>query len=96
MQSQKKKFLYNLVSIDTMNTQINVRFPEGLLSSARDYALKHGFGTVQEFIKDAVREKIFDEPSLTKKELALVRKIVHKSEKGNLYGTEKELFKKLR
>ena len=79
-----------------MNTQINVRFPEKILTSAQAYAAEHGFSTVQEFIKEIVRERLFDEPEISKEELALVRKLVEVSEKKNLYGTEEELFKKLR
>ena len=79
-----------------MNTQINVRLPEKLLSSAENYAEEHGFGTVQEFIKETVREKLFEESELSKEELELVTKLLEVSEKKNLYGTEKELIKKLK
>jgi Arc/MetJ-type ribon-helix-helix transcriptional regulator len=77
-----------------MNTQINLRLPDKMLESAKEYAEKHGFGNVQEFIKETVREKLFEE--LTKKEMHLVKKLAEAVEKGNLYGTEKELFRKLR
>lgn len=85
-----------MVSIDTMNTQINLRLPEKLLASAKSYSEEHGFSTIQEFIKEMVREKLFDETEISKKELKLVKKLVEVSEKKNLYGTEEELFKKLR
>jgi hypothetical protein len=78
-----------------MNTQINVRLPNKLLDSARTYAEKHGFGTIQEFVKETLREKLF-EPSLSKDELVLVKKLAEVSNKKNLYGTEEDLFKKLR
>lgn len=78
-----------------MNTQINIRLPEKILISAKSYAEEHGFGTIQDFIKETVREKLFDEPEITKEELDLVKKLVEVSEKKNLYGTEEELFKKL-
>jgi len=84
-----------MVSIDIMNTQINVRLPSKLLSSAKSYAEEHGFGTVQEFMKETLREKLFDEPEISKEELVLVKKLVEASEKKDLYGTEEELFKKL-
>jgi len=79
-----------------MNTQINLRMPENLLNSAQSYAEEHGFGTVQDFIKETVREKLFDEPEVTKEELHLVRKLAEATEKENLYSTEEELFKKLK
>jgi len=91
---QDETFLYQEIPIDTMNTQVNLRLPEKLLVSAKTYAKKHGFSTVQEFIKETIREKLFVE--ISEKELALVKKLVEVSEKKNLYGTEEELFKKLR
>jgi hypothetical protein len=85
-----------MVSIGIMNTQINIRLPEKILVSARSYAEKHGFGTLQDFIKETVREKLFEETGITKEELGLVKRLVTVSEKKNLYGSEKELFKKLK
>ncbi len=86
-----------MVSIDTnMNEQINLRVPKKIIGSARSYAKEHGFGTIQEFIKETIREKLFDEPEISKEELALVKKLAEVSEKKNLYGTEEDLFKKLR
>ena len=85
-----------MVSIDTMNTQINVRLPEKVLTSAQTYAEEHGFNSIQEFIKEAIREKLFEKPEISKEELVLVRKLVEASENKNLYGTEAQLFKKLK
>lgn len=79
-----------------MNTQVNVRMPEKMLTSAQIYAEEHGYGTVQEFIKETVREKLFEETEISKEELMLVKRLAEISEKENLYGTEEELFKKLR
>ncbi|MEK6961018.1 MAG: hypothetical protein AABX47_07645 [Nanoarchaeota archaeon] len=79
-----------------MNTQINIRLPNNILLPAKAYAEKHGYGTLQDFIKETVREKLFDEPKITKEELALVKKLAEVSEKNNLFGTEKDLFDKLR
>ena len=79
-----------------MNNQVNLRMPEQILLSAKLYAEEHGFGNVQEFIKETIREKLFDEPEISKEELALVRKLALASDEKNLFGTEKELFKKLR
>ena len=85
-----------MVSIGIMNTQINIRMPQKLLSSVKSYSDEHGFGSVQDFVKETIREKLFDEPEISKEELALVKKLVEVSEKKKLYGTEKELFDKLR
>lgn len=91
-----KTFIYQLVSIDTMNAQINVRLPEKLLFSAKTYAEEHGFGTIQDFVKETIREKLFDEPEITREELELVKRLAEVTEKRNLFGTEEELFRKLR
>ncbi|MDP3727851.1 MAG: ribbon-helix-helix domain-containing protein [bacterium] len=79
-----------------MNTQINLRLPEKMIHSANTYVEKHGYGTIQEFIKETVREKLFEEATITKKELELVKKLLEVSNKNNLYGTEEQLFAKLR
>ena len=47
-----------------MNTQINLRMPLKLLNSVRSYSNEHGFGSVQDFIKETIREKLFDEPEI--------------------------------
>lgn len=85
-----------MVSFGIMNTQINIRVPDELLEQSREYAKKHGFGNVQELIKESLREKLFEEPAMTKEELVLVKKLVDVTEKNNLFGTEQELFKKLK
>jgi metal-responsive CopG/Arc/MetJ family transcriptional regulator len=75
-----------------MNSQINVRMPEKMLTAAHTYAEKNGYGTIQEFIKETIREKIFGEEKLSKKEIELVKQIVEASNKPGFYRTEKELF----
>ena len=84
-----------MVSIGIMNTQINLRLSEKMLSLAKEYSRKNGFGSIQEFIKETLREKLF-EPTITKQELETVKKLAMICEKQELYGTEDELFKKLR
>ena len=79
-----------------MNTQINLRLPEKLITSVKSYSDEHGYGSVQDFIKETIREKLFDEPEITREELELVKKLAEVREKKNLYGTEKELFSKLK
>ena len=78
-----------------MNTQINLRLPENMLVKAKARAQKQGFGTVQEFIKEALREKLFEE-HISKEELALVKKLAEVSIKKGLLGTEDELLQNLR
>ena len=85
-----------MVSIGIMNTQINLRLEDNLLESAKTYSQLHGYGNVQEFIKETIRQKIFDEPDLTGEELSLILKIAKVSEEKKLFKSEEELFKKLR
>lgn len=86
-----------MVSIDiTMNQQINLRLPAKLLSNASAYASRKGFANVQELIKETLREKLFPEAMLSKKELFLVKKLIEASEKDGLFGTEEDLFGKLK
>lgn len=75
-----------------MNSQINIRLPDTLLEAAREYATSHGFGTVQEFIRETVREKLFPDESLTKRERALVKGILEESFKHQSFRSEEELF----
>ena len=44
-----------------MNTQINLRMPQNMLTVAKEYARSHGFSNIQEFIKETVREKLFED-----------------------------------
>ena len=84
-----------MVSIGSMNTQINIRLPDNLLDIAKVYAEKNGYGNVQEFIKETLRERLF-EPDLSKEEILLVKQLAQVSIENNLLGTEGQLFKKLR
>ena len=85
-----------MVSFGTMGTQINLRMSDELLEQSREYAKIHGFGNVQELIKESLREKVFEKSIISKEELLLVKKLAEVSKKNNLFGTEEELFNKLR
>jgi len=85
-----------MVSFGIMNTQINIRMSDELLEQSQEYAKKHGFGTVQELIKESLREKLFEKPIITKQELILVKKLAEATKKNNLFGTEEEIFNKLK
>jgi hypothetical protein len=43
-----------------MTTQINIRIPEEFLEQTKHYAKAHGFLNVQEFFREAAREKMYD------------------------------------
>lgn len=83
-----------MVSISRMNTQINLRLPEKMLVSAKRKADKEGFGTVQEYIKEVLRSELFE--TISSREVKLVKSLIALSEKNELYGSEKDLFDKLK
>ncbi len=70
--------------------------PQKLLDSVNTYCDEQGYASVQDFIKETIREKLFDKPQISQEELALVKMLVEVSERKQLYGTESELFEKLR
>ncbi len=83
-----------MVSIGRMNTQINLRLPERMLVSAKRKADREGFGTVQEYIKEVLRSELFE--TISSREVKLVKSLIALSEKNELYGSEKDLFDKLK
>ena len=43
-----------------MNTQISLKLPEKMLTVARVYAKSYGYSNLQEFIRETLREKLFE------------------------------------
>jgi len=79
-----------------MNAQINLRMPDKLLATAKEYAEEYGFSNVQDFIKETIREKLYEEGEFSSEELELMKEFKKVADEKNLYGTKKELFAKLR
>jgi hypothetical protein len=77
-----------------MGTQINLRLSDTMLANVKAHSEHYGFDSVQEFIKEIVRQKIYED--ITPQELILVNKLAEATETKNLFGTEKQLFQKLR
>ena len=75
-----------------MNTQINLRLMDNMLRVAKNYADRHGYSNLQELVKESLREKLFEEEKLSKKEMLLVKKIVEENKKPGFYAAEKELL----
>lgn len=69
-----------MVSIDTMNTQVNLRLPEKLIVAAKLYSEENGYTTIQDFIKQAIRDKVFDE--ISPRKLVALKKRVKEAEKN--------------
>ncbi len=44
--------------------QISLKLPDRLLFSAKTYAEEHGYGNLQDFIRELIREKLFDKEEL--------------------------------
>ncbi|MFW6014521.1 MAG: hypothetical protein ACOCZQ_03015 [Nanoarchaeota archaeon] len=44
-----------------MATQINLKFKDDFFEMAKDYADRRGYMSVQELVRDALRDKIFDD-----------------------------------
>jgi Arc/MetJ-type ribon-helix-helix transcriptional regulator len=93
---RSETFKYQMIPDGIMGMQINLRLSEQMLVSAKAYAKSNGFDNVQEFIKETMREKLYEKTGISKKELAMVKKLIEASEKKSLYSSEKELFKRLR
>jgi len=90
-----KTFIYPKIPIDSMNTQINLRLPEKLLISAKEYVKNNGFTSIQEFIKETIREKLFPEREFSKKEIKLIENFIDKVRENDDFGTEEELWEAL-
>ena len=79
-----------------MASQINIRLPDNLIKSAQNYVEEYGYSNIQEFIKETLREKLYEEGEFTYEELNLIKEIKKVSDNKSLYGTEKELFNKIK
>ncbi len=43
-----------------MSTQISLQLTDKMLASVKDYSESHGFNSVQDFIREVIREKLFE------------------------------------
>ena len=68
-----------------MTTQINLRITDSFLKQARTYAKNNGFLNVQEFFREAVREKLFEQPQVRED---YVKRL--KSTEANSFLSDKE------
>ena len=91
VQGDAGKHKRTMVSLGIMNTQVNVRFPAQLLQQAQRHATAEGFGTVQDFIRESVRERVRGE-RLTPSEYAELERVLARKHK---WLGEDELWKAL-
>ena len=71
------------------NAQINIRLPARLQSATEDYVESYGYRNIQEFILEAIRDKIFRgdkyDETFSEKEIDLIEKLLVVSiEKGKI------------
>jgi lipoate-protein ligase A len=74
-----------------MNEQINLRMPATLLKAARQKAKSKGHRNVQEYIAETIREDIYDDYVLSKKEIELIDRLMKAKGDPRIWGTEQEL-----
>ncbi|HIH15658.1 MAG TPA: hypothetical protein HA360_01305 [Nanoarchaeota archaeon] len=54
-----------------MSTQISIKLSDKMYKSAKQFADKKGFDSLQDFIRETLREKLFEGESLSGKNTAL-------------------------
>ncbi|MDA3855658.1 MAG: ribbon-helix-helix domain-containing protein [Candidatus Woesearchaeota archaeon] len=54
-----------------MGTQISIKLSDKMLNSAKGYVDMHGYDSIQDFIRETLREKLFEEDELSGMETAL-------------------------
>ncbi|MFT7615261.1 MAG: hypothetical protein ACI8Y7_000064 [Candidatus Woesearchaeota archaeon] len=73
-----------------MTTQLNLKFQDNFFLLAQEYANLKGYMSVQELIREALREKIFDELDVKPEYSKILR-----SKEANTYYSKKESLKQL-
>ena len=65
-----------------MTTQINLKFQDNFFELAKNYADSRGYMSIQELVREALREKIFDDLELNEN-----YKEVLKSKEANTFSS---------
>lgn len=68
-----------------MVSQVNLKFQDDFYTMTKDYASSRGYMSIQEFIREAVRDKIFDELEVSEE-----YKKVLQSKEANTFLSEEE------
>ena len=85
-----ESFKYQMVSIGSMNTQINIRLPNTFLKKTMKYVERHGYVSIQELIKDTLREVVYeDDLKLSKETIKAIEESKKQIARGQ-YVTHKE------
>ncbi len=65
MEKDKVCLNTNRYPLLSMSNQINLKLSSEVYSQAKKYSKNHGYGTVQEFIREIIREKLFEKENET-------------------------------
>ncbi len=76
-----------------MTTQINLRINDKLLEEAKEYSKSFGYENVQDFIREIIRNKVFESNDLNNREIAYAQAIEKISDAKNLYGSMNDIQK---
>ncbi len=68
-----------------MTTQINLKFQDEFFDLAKNYAESRGYLSIQELVRDALREKIFDDLEVKESYKKFLQ-----SKEANTFLSEKE------
>lgn len=74
-----------------MTSQINLRINDKLLDEAKKYSENFGYENVQDFIREIIRDKVFESNDLTQREIGYAQVIEKLSDKKTSYGSMKDI-----
>jgi len=74
-----------------MTIQINLRMNDNLYNNVLEYSNEFGYENIQDFIRSAIREKVFKENSFTQRELDLITRFEKIISGDKLVGSMKDI-----
>jgi Arc/MetJ-type ribon-helix-helix transcriptional regulator len=81
------------------NAQINIRLPPKLQSAAEQYVDNYGYRNIQEFVLEAIRDKIFRDnkydETFSDKEIDLIEKLLSVSIEEGKIKDQNDIIKAL-
>lgn len=88
-----------MISMTSANAQINLRLPPKLQSAAEQYVDNYGYRNIQEFILEAIRDKIFRDnkydETFSDKEIDLIEKLLSVSIEEGKIKDQNDIIKSL-
>ena len=78
-------FKYYKIFYNIMTTQINLRLSNEFLEEARIYAKNNGFLNIQEFFREAAREKVYNDKEIKSEYIKRLQ-----SKEANTFLSKKE------